>query len=446
VRPRRATPPARSRALTTSGAAKLTVTSNTAPTPTINAPAAATTFYGGQTITYGGSATDAQDGTLPASKLSWTIEYITGGVVRPFDTRTGVAGGSFVVPTVTPYTKTDVNFRITLTATDSAGATFSVERQLQPQISTIKFAANVSGVSILLDGQPQPTPSTITSLRGLQRTIEAPASVVVNGATYAFNAWSDGGLRSRTASIPAGTLDLTAYYVPAGRGTGQISGYVVNDVNADGQWSGGESGIANRTVWIDTDNDAVIDTGEPVQITAANGKYVFANLAAGSHVVRQLIPSGWRQTRPAPGSGFTVSLAAGQVIAGRDFATTGSSATPSPTPTPTPTPGGSATLSGYVVNDTNKDGRWSSGESGLASRRVFLDADNDGNYDAGEITQLTASNGKYVFSNLAAGTYSVRQVLPSGWRQTNPAPGTALVTKLTTGQTLGGRDFGTTLI
>ena len=46
---------------------------NTAPTAVINTPAAGTTWKVGDVITFSGSATDAQDGTLPASALYWEL-------------------------------------------------------------------------------------------------------------------------------------------------------------------------------------------------------------------------------------------------------------------------------------------------------------------------------------------------------------------------------------
>ena len=46
---------------------------NTPPTPTITSPPAGTTWKVGDLINFSGSATDAEDGTLPASALSWTL-------------------------------------------------------------------------------------------------------------------------------------------------------------------------------------------------------------------------------------------------------------------------------------------------------------------------------------------------------------------------------------
>ena len=57
-----------------SGTATVTVAvGNTPPTATITAPPAGTTWKVGDLISFSGSATDPQDGPLPASALSWTL-------------------------------------------------------------------------------------------------------------------------------------------------------------------------------------------------------------------------------------------------------------------------------------------------------------------------------------------------------------------------------------
>ena len=73
---------------------------NTAPTATINTPTAGTTWKVGDTISFSGSATDAQDGTLPASALSWDLvlhHCPSNCHTHPLQSFSG-AGGSFTAP------------------------------------------------------------------------------------------------------------------------------------------------------------------------------------------------------------------------------------------------------------------------------------------------------------------------------------------------------------
>jgi PKD repeat protein len=56
---------------------------NTAPAPVIDTPPSSLTWAVGDTINFSGHATDAQDGTLPASALSWQVIIHHGGHTHP---------------------------------------------------------------------------------------------------------------------------------------------------------------------------------------------------------------------------------------------------------------------------------------------------------------------------------------------------------------------------
>lgn len=69
-----------------------------------------------------------------------------------------------------------------------------------------------------------------------------------------------------------------------------------------------EPGLANITVYLDLDNDGLLDPNEPSQITSSDnpntqqidetGQYRFANLAPGIYSVREAVPSGYKQSFP----------------------------------------------------------------------------------------------------------------------------------------------------
>ena len=103
-----------------------------------------------------------------------------------------------------------------------------------------------------------------------------------------------------------------------------LSGVAYDDADGDGSRGGAEAALAGRTVWLDLDNDASIDAGEPSRQTDAVGNYRFGGLVPGTYAVRQGVPSGWTGT--APGAGHhTVTVADGQDYAGVHF---GSRVTP----------------------------------------------------------------------------------------------------------------------
>src|SRR5262249_54963465 len=130
----------------TSSAATLTVTANQAPSPTITITAGLRNgkFDAGTPIRFALAATDAEDGTEPASRFTYRVDYVTslnsvpGGVVRPFVPATsGQASGSFTPAVSGPYTLTDVVYRVTFTVTDSGGRSATTTVDIAPNVSTI---------------------------------------------------------------------------------------------------------------------------------------------------------------------------------------------------------------------------------------------------------------------------------------------------------------------
>lgn len=74
---------------------------------------------------------------------------------------------------------------------------------------------------------------------------------------------------------------------PTPVGTGKIAGSVWFDSDRDGSW--GETEVANpynRTVFLDANNNGVLDAGERNTTTDQNGYFEFENVAAGTQAVR----------------------------------------------------------------------------------------------------------------------------------------------------------------
>ena len=90
-------------------------------------------------------------------------------------------------------------------------------------------------------------------------------------------------------------------------------------------------------------------------------------------------------------------------------------------------------ISGTVFNDANGNGIKDSSETGISGVKVFLDTNKNGTADSGEpSTTTTSSSGAYAFSGLAAGSYTVREVVPSGFHATTTNPLTVDVGSATT--------------
>jgi len=80
-------------------------------------------------------------------------------------------------------------------------------------------------------------------------------------------------------------------------------------------------------------------------------------------------------------------------------------------------------IAGKKFHDLNGDGLWDwFTEPSLPDWKIYLDINKNGAWDPGEPYQITDSNGDFVFTGLAAGTYVVAEELQPGWIQTHPAP------------------------
>ena len=172
------------------------------PSPSISFPAAGSTFRAGDSIAFSGTAVDSEDGVLPASAYSWTVNFLHANHVHPVIPLTGVTQGSFVVPTSGHDFSGNTRYEIRLTVTDSDGIQTSTAVLVYPQKVDLTFTTNPPGLSVDVDGIPHPTPVVIDSLVGFVHTIEGLDQA--QGTTaYTFSSWSDAGVRTHDVVTPA---------------------------------------------------------------------------------------------------------------------------------------------------------------------------------------------------------------------------------------------------
>ena len=125
-----------------SGTASVTISAgNTPPTAVIDTPAPARTWKVGDVITFSGHATDPQQGTLPASALTWSLvlQHCPSTChEHPLQTFTGTASGSFVAPDH----EYPSHLELRLTATDAGGLSNTTSVQLDPQTVDLTFGSS----------------------------------------------------------------------------------------------------------------------------------------------------------------------------------------------------------------------------------------------------------------------------------------------------------------
>jgi glucose/arabinose dehydrogenase len=197
---------------TTSGAATLTVLDNTAPTVTIQTPGVGSKYSAGTILSFSGGATDLHDGPLAPAALRWRIDFHHDTHMHPaMPEISGIASGTFAIPNAGEVSA-NVWYRVHLTATDSAGLSTSSFVDVTPNTATITLSTQPAGLTVTLDGQPVTTPVTVTSVRGLLRTLGVVSPQTSGGVTYWFISWSDGGAATHTIATPATNTTYRAVY------------------------------------------------------------------------------------------------------------------------------------------------------------------------------------------------------------------------------------------
>lgn len=197
-----------------SNAATLTVESfNAKPSATILTPGAGTLFRAGDTIYYSGSATDPEDGTLPASAFAWEVEihhnnnHYHPGPVLP----SGSKSGSFVISR-TDHTDATIFYRIKLSVHDGNGLEDTVHVDLQPRTSRLTFTTEPPGLDIIYAGQPKPTTFTTMTVEGNLITISAVSPQFANNQYHAFDHWEHTAAMTNAIEVGSGDSAYKAYF------------------------------------------------------------------------------------------------------------------------------------------------------------------------------------------------------------------------------------------
>jgi|GEM_PF-4799287 len=309
-----------------------------------------------------------------------------------------------------------------------AGGQFSATAMQQPQ--SIDSAGDIVGASFVNGGADD---------------LEAHAFVTVGGGNQDLNNLIAAGSGTGWVLSQANSINSAGQIVGWGllngaqhafllnpqvssgppAATGQIAGTVFEDSNSNAQVEIGEPALAGWQVYIDANNNGILDPGEQVVTTDSFGHYALPGLAAGTYVVREVQPGGWASTVPAPvpgqGAFYDVTLASNNsIVSDENFGNA-----------PIHVSTGSGQIVGSVYNDANGNAKRQKNEKPLAGVQVFVDLNNDGLFESGEPTGTTDASGHYVIGSLGAGTYSVDVTAPAGWLMTTSATG-SLSAQLTT--------------
>ncbi len=245
----------------------------------------------------------------------------------------------------------------------------------------------------------------------------------INGITQV---WSEDGVTQHVGTTggiasPQGTL-IVGTSVTLTRNVGEIIGTVFNDTNGNGLVDTGEAPLQSWQVYLDINKDGRIDAGDISVRSRHNGLYDIPDVAPGTYTLRTAAQPGYTATIPA--ASRTITVAGGDLITGKNFGFTQASEPVT------------ASITGLVFNDKNGNGIKDGKDTRLNKWQVYLDANQNGKLDAGEVSVRSRGSGIYVIPNVAPGTYRVRVNVQDGFRQVSPG-GYRLVTISGTEQVTG---------
>jgi len=267
----------------------------------------------------------ANDFDLDGDRLSVT------GVGTPINGSVAIEDNIVVYTPIADLINTD-SFTYTISdgqEIDSATVTVTVELPSLGSIAGVKFFdANENGIQD--DGEQGLAGWTIfldSNNDGILDDNEQSAVTDIDGG-YLFN-----NLESETynvrelqqAEFVQTTVDPTIFLGPGEEfagvnfgniSFGTISGVKFKDTNFNGVRDAGEETLSGWTIFLDSNNDGILDEDEASAVTDVDGSYQFSDLSAGMYNVREIQQPGFESTTVNP---VIIDLAADEDRTGVNF-------------------------------------------------------------------------------------------------------------------------------
>ncbi|PZM66395.1 SdrD B-like domain-containing protein [Paenibacillus dendritiformis] len=208
---------------------------------------------------------------------------------------------------------------------------------------------------------------------------------------------------------------------------GEIGDYVWIDKNGNGIQDDDEEGKNGVTVELYDINGKLLNkTITNTNFEGKPGYYLFTNLPAGKYIVKFILPDGYSWTKPHQGNdpakdsdvinedGYTDEIVLGD---GEKNHNIDAGLVPMPVAPET------GEIGDYVWIDKNGNGIQDEDEIGLNGVKVELYDDNGSLLKSTTTDNKDGKPGYYLFTNLPAGKYVVKFILPNGHKWTIPHQG-----------------------
>jgi glucose/arabinose dehydrogenase/PKD repeat protein len=228
---------------------------NSPPVPSIISPASGARFRVGQVITLQGSATDAEDPTIPDSSLSWTVTQHHNTHTHPFLAATPGNNITITAPAPEDLQAAMTSYlEIRLTATDSLGRTGVVTQEIHPQLVPVTFDTTPTGLRLTVNGTSITAPQTLVSWEAHRLDVDAPAQPGASGQSFIFASWSDGGPAQHSIVTPPAAAIYHATFTSVSQPSELVAAYAFDEgsgtVTADAS-NNANGGSVSGAAWVD---------------------------------------------------------------------------------------------------------------------------------------------------------------------------------------------------
>ncbi|MDD2458269.1 MAG: SdrD B-like domain-containing protein [Eubacteriales bacterium] len=203
------------------------------------------------------------------------------------------------------------------------------------------------------------------------------------------------------------------------------SGMKFEDLDADGEKDPGEPGLSNWTIYVDIDGSGTFNAGDLFDVTDENGNYEITGITPGiEYTIREYLKAGWTNSYPEAGF-YTETFESSEVATGNDFGNWYP-----------------AKKSGMKFEDLDADGVKDLGEPGLSDWTIYVDVDDSGTFNGGDLFDVTDEDGNYEITGITPGIeYTIREVLKPDWTNSYPEAGFYTET-FESSEVATGNDFG----